>query len=192
MAAPSSTAELRALAETSVVEPLPKEQVEATLAQSPFIYVPGTFNVRDLGLVPSASNPDDAPSIKPGLVFRSGTLQHLTPEGKAVLKDKLGIKAIFDVRSKKEHASTPDPEIEGVKGVWKVTAEEDATVPNLPLFAEGLGERGFTEMYIEVLDLYREAYKAVLVWVRDHPGEPFLFHCTGMFAQHASTDTEQT
>lgn len=176
-----SAADLRALAETDVVQPLPSETVQVVLTSSPFVYVPGTFNTRDVGLVPT---PTGEPSkLRPGLVYRSGGLDRLTADGKSLLVDKLGIKKIFDLRSVEEHGKSPDPEISGIENIWLGTAEQEAKV-DINDFVDGLGEKGYVKMYFDVLDLYKSNFRAVLEHIRDHPSEPFLFHCTGKYIRH--------
>ncbi|KAH8893150.1 hypothetical protein GQ53DRAFT_745404 [Thozetella sp. PMI_491] len=166
---------LRVLAESDVSEPLPSDQLMAALQAPPFVYVPGTFNTRDLGLVPTASG--TAPAIRPGFAYRSGALTGLQPDGKAVLAGKLGVKKVFDLRSIDEHKNQPDPEIEGIENVWKTSAELEAVV-DLADFVDGEGEKGYEKMYLEVLRDYQDNFRSVLEHVRDQPEEPFLFHCT--------------
>jgi protein tyrosine/serine phosphatase len=171
-----SATDLRALAETDVAQPLPSDKVQLTLTSSPFVYVPGTFNTRDVGQVPTAAG---APSkLRSGFVYRSGALGRLTDDGKALLAEKLGVKKIFDLRSLEEHDQSPDPEIAGVENIWLPTTELVAKV-DINDFIEGLGEKGYVKMYLDVLRIYQANFKAVLEHVRDHPAEPFLFHCTG-------------
>lgn len=172
-----SAADLLAVAEVDVMQPLPGDVLMSTLTSSPFIYVPGTFNTRDMGLVPSASG---ASSFRKGYAYRSGALTGLTDDGKALVAGKLGVKKIFDLRSAREHAQGPDPAIEGVQNVWRESAEKDAVV-DLSEFVEGQGEKGYERMYLEVLDVYRLSLKDVLEHVRDCPDEPFMFHCTGKY-----------
>ncbi|KAK3325470.1 protein-tyrosine phosphatase-like protein [Apodospora peruviana] len=166
-----STEDLRSLAWTDVAAPLPKEQLYAALQASPFLYVPGTFNTRDLGLIPGT------PKIRPGYAFRSGALNGLSDDGKKVLTGKLGIRRIFDLRSQREHATQPDPEVPGAEVVWTPSEEVDAVV-GLEEFVDGEGEKGYATMYMDVLKVYKDSIKTVLEHVRDHPTEPFLFHCT--------------
>ncbi|EOO03481.1 putative tyrosine phosphatase protein [Phaeoacremonium minimum UCRPA7] len=156
-------ADLRALAEIDVVKPIPKGQLYATLETPPFIFVPGTYNTRDVGLVPGVTR------IRPGLVFRSGGLDRLTDNGKALIQAKLGVKRVFDLRSQREHETAPDPEIDGVVNVWNVDVGEDDAKVNLSTFIDGEGEKGYTEMYLDVLRLYRPAFRDVLEHVRDRP-----------------------
>lgn len=173
-----SSATLLSLCQTDVATPIDPETTKATLLRSPFIYVPGTFNTRDIGLVPTAT--DTATPLRKGFAYRSGALQAITPEAKTLLTDKLGVRKIFDLRSLAERTKGPDPEIDGVANVWKLTAEREATV-DIADFIDGDGERGYEKMYLDVLDVYQPLFRAVLEHVRDKPEEPFLYHCTGKF-----------
>ncbi|KAM7209180.1 Protein-tyrosine phosphatase-like protein [Naviculisporaceae sp. PSN 640] len=171
--APLTVDDLRTLAWTDVTNPLPKEQLLAAFQTPPFIYIPGTFNTRDVGQIPLGN-----PCIRPNYVFRTGALSSLTPEGKQLLASKLGIKKIFDLRSLDEHAREPDPEdIPGVQVMWTPPKEVRAEVDLAP-FVDGEGERGYAGMYMAVLDEYKGNIRQVLEHVRDRPEEPFIFHCT--------------
>jgi hypothetical protein len=168
----ASAADLRKLVETDVSEEIPKENFGPVIMSPPFVYVDGTFNTRDLGLVPDSA-------LRPGFAYRSGLLAQLTDKGKAVIADKLGVKRIFDLRSPEERTKSPDPEIPGVENTWIESSRPDSTV-ELAKFIPGVGEEGYEEMYLEVIDIYQSAWKAVLEHVRDRPQDPFLIHCTGM------------
>lgn len=177
MSTPEAASSLLALAQTDVASPLPTESLHAALSQPPFVHVPGTFNTRDLGLVPGSP-------VRPGLVYRSGGFltTPLSPEGRAALADGLGVRTMFDLRSVREHEQRPDPEVDGVRGVWVRPGEVDAVV-GLEDFVEGEGEKGYVKMYLDVLKVYAGSVKAVLEAVRDGRGEEgVLFHCTGEFA----------
>lgn len=166
--------QLQSLAETDVREEIPPEQLLEALRTPPFVHVPGTFNTRDLGLLTSA-----APRIRPGFLYRTGGLDLLgaSPDGQALLRDRLGVRRIFDLRSREEHAARPDPEIAGVEGVW-LGGVEQAARADPAAFADGGGEKGCAAMYMEVLALHGDAFREVLRSVRDRPGEGILFHCT--------------
>lgn len=174
---------LRSLAETDVREPIPASALLAALQTPPFVVVPGTFNTRDLGLL----LPDQdrrRGGIRPGFIFRTGGLDALprSADGQAVLRDSLAIKRIFDLRSREEHARSPDPALDGIEGVWLghgVHGAEDNPMLNLDLFAEGEGEKGYVHMYMDVLDKYRASFREVLASVRDRPADAIMFHCTG-------------
>ncbi|KAI1084995.1 protein-tyrosine phosphatase-like protein [Whalleya microplaca] len=166
----ATAAELLKLSETDVSLEIPKEQYGPILYSPPFIYVDGTFNTRDLGLVPGSP-------MRAGFAIRSGALSRLTDNGKAVLEGKLGIKRVFDLRSPEERTHEPDPVLEGVENTWIQSARPDST-PELPAFVEGGGEGGYREMYLEVIDVYQPSWKAILEHIRDRPADPFLVHCT--------------
>lgn len=166
----TSKADLLKLAETDVQNALEPEQYGPVLSSPPFIFVDGTFNTRDLGLVP------DSP-LRANYAFRSGAIGHLTDNGKAVLTGKLGVKRVFDLRSPDERSRMPDPVLEGVENTWIQSSGPDSK-PNLAHFVERDGEAGYEEMYLEVIEFYSESYKAILTHVRDRPQDPFLVHCT--------------
>jgi len=174
----TSKADLIKLAETDVNTALTPDQYGPVLTKPPFVFVDGTFNTRDLGLVP------DSP-LRANYAFRSGTLGKLTDNGKAVLSGKLGVKRIFDLRSPEERERMPDPEIEGVENTWIQSSAPDSK-PDLPRFAAGEGEAGYEDMYLEIIDVYAESWKAILTHVRDRPQDPFLVHCTGEFGPSVS------
>lgn len=180
----TSTADLRALAETDVRQPIATDQLVAALETPPFVGVPGLFNTRDLGLVPAVSSPQRG-LIRPGFLYRTGSLQHLdaNPAGQAVLRDQLGVRRIFDLRSREEHARGPDPAIQGVEAAWDASttgssADETAKV-DLRWFVDREGELGYVAMYMDVLARYVAVFREVVKSVRDRPAEPILFHCTG-------------
>lgn len=191
-------AALRTLAETDVRDPIPAKVLLAALQTPPFVVVPGTFNTRDLGLL--VSPPDSEAggvgaaaaataagatggSIRPGFIFRTGGLEALarSADGQAVLRDTLRVRRIFDLRSREEHSRAPDPVVEGVEGVWlgDGVGAEDNPMLDLGPFVEGEGEKGYTYMYMDVLNKYSGSFRGVLESVRDRPGDAILFHCTG-------------
>lgn len=164
------TDSLLKLARIDVIQTIPGDDYVPVLTSAPFISVDGTFNTRDLGLVPNSP-------LRAGYAFRSGGLDRLTDRGMEAIK-ALGIKRIFDLRSPKERSRAPDPEIPGVQNTWIQSSRPDAK-PDLNSFISGVGECGYQEVYLEVMDIYQAAWKAILQHVRDRPLEPFLFHCTG-------------
>ncbi|KAI0015997.1 protein-tyrosine phosphatase-like protein [Xylariomycetidae sp. FL0641] len=163
-------AELRRLAETDVSKEIPPEQYGPVLTSPPFVFVDGTFNFRDLGLLPESP-------LRSNYAFRSGALAGLTDNGKAVINGKLGIRRIFDLRSPEERTRMPDPEMEGIENTWIQSLRPDSK-PDLDMFVAGEGEQGYEKMYLEVIDVYQESWKTILEHVRDRPQDPFLFHCT--------------
>ncbi|KAK4168867.1 tyrosine-protein phosphatase [Cladorrhinum sp. PSN259] len=167
-------ADLATLSQTDVTIPIPSELLGPALGSPPFLLLPGTFNARDLGLVPGSP-------IRPNFIFRSGGFFMAGPElpsdAKSVLSEQLKIKKVFDLRSVREHGQAPDPDFgKGVERVWEEPDELDAVV-ELSEFVEGQGEKGYISMYMDVLKVYHRAIRKVLEAVRD--GQvPILFHCT--------------
>jgi hypothetical protein len=181
MSRPLSPIELLALANTDVTECLPKEAVVQAQRSPPFVHVPGTFNTRDIGLVPlSSGNTGSRGPMRPGFAYRSGDLSRLSDDGKTMLAGKLGVKKIFDLRSLKEHENAPDPHVPDVENVWTRSEEPPAPL-ELQDFVDGEGERGYEIMYLDILRVYKPSFRVILEHVRDCPLEPFLFHCTGTF-----------
>ncbi|KAI0853279.1 protein-tyrosine phosphatase-like protein [Daldinia vernicosa] len=166
----ADAAALLKLSETDVSQEITKEQYIPVLTNPPFVFVDGTFNTRDIGLVPGSP-------IRSNFAFRSGALARLTDNGRAVLEGKLGVKRVFDLRSPEEHAGAPDPALQGVENTWIESSRPDST-PELDRFVAGEGEDGYREMYLEVIDVYQPSWKAILEHVRDRPSDPFLVHCT--------------
>ncbi|KAK0745189.1 protein-tyrosine phosphatase-like protein [Apiosordaria backusii] len=131
---------LTTLSQTDVITPLPLDVAGGVLGSAPFVALAGTFNARDLGLLPGSP-------IKPGVVYRSGGFFMLGNDEDE--KDKLakelralGVERIVDLRSVREHEKSPDPVLEGVEGVWERPLEEEAGVEDfLGDFEEGEGER---------------------------------------------------
>ena len=78
------------------------------LPSPPFYNVPHVHNFRDIGGYPIPPSPQDAnypkpnASVRRGLIYRSAALHGITEEGERVLRDELGVKKIFDLRSKLE------------------------------------------------------------------------------------------
>ena len=184
--------DLLALAKTDVSHPLAPPLLRAALSSPPFVALPGSFNTRDLGLLPGSPLP-------PGLAYRSGGFFFLGGGGggggpdapkeeaenanaaaAAALVDRLRVRKVFDLRSAAERERAPDPAVAGVEGVWVRPEEKDAEV-DLAAFVEGEGEKGYAAMYLDVLRVYQGGFRKVLEHVRDRRGEPFLFHCTGEF-----------
>lgn len=150
---------------------IPDEDVEKVLTNPPFINIPKASNFRDIGLVTGST-------IKPGLIYRSGALHSITPENMPLLQTKLGITTVFDLRQDQERDRHPSPEITGIKTVWLKTKQ--VPVRFLPAeYVKDSGVPGYLRMYDEVLRVYDEFYREVLLYIRDNPDSPILFHCTG-------------
>lgn len=163
---------LQELLTTDIRIQIPEDVVTKATAVPPWQTVPGAFNVRDI----SATS-----TLRPGFIYRSGVLRWITEEGKAVLRDSLGIRTIYDLRKPTERESLPSPVIDGVETVWLGYGSEPAPV-DLKLFADGDdGARGYARMYLDLLNVLQPTYRRVFEHIRDSPEKPFLFHCMGEF-----------
>ncbi|TDZ46129.1 Tyrosine-protein phosphatase [Colletotrichum trifolii] len=162
-------AKMLEIAATDVRTPLGQSDVVAILAKPPFISVPGTFNTRDIGLVPGSA-------IKPGFVFRTASLEALGDTGKTIISGTLGVRRIFDLRSRDERLKSPEPAVPGVENNWIPQSYNNSV--DFRDFVAGGGEEGYCKMYLNMMEFYAPTFKAVLEHVRDRPGDPFLFHCT--------------
>ncbi|KAI1796151.1 protein-tyrosine phosphatase-like protein [Ganoderma leucocontextum] len=163
------------------LEPLDPAYVADQLSRPPFVSIPGVVNVRDLG-----SYPTDQPGFvtKPRLVYRSGEISYITPEGIQQLRDVLGISIVYDLRSDTEMRKydTPIPEMEGVQVIHvPVFKKEDyspeAMAKRFELYASGKTE-AFMQLYSQILDHAGPAFGVVLRHVKDKPEQGCLFHCT--------------
>ena len=148
--------------------------IETAVARYPT--VEGSHNLRDLGGLPAAGGK----RIRNGLVFRSGSLERLTPVGVDQLL-ALGIGMIFDFRSasERDHAPTlwlADHDI----ARWQLGALASLGDPR-PLLAQSLrsAEQTRTMMqgvYRDLPGSHRKSYSALFKALarNDHP---ILFHC---------------
>lgn len=165
--------DLQDLLSTDIRTSLPDDAVTAITSQGPFVQIPGSFNVRDLG----------GASLRRGFAYRSGALSSIYDEGKAALR-ALGVTTVFDLRNPGESAKHPAPVIEGVDIVWEpYTRDPEPTNPK-DFAEEDDGVGGFVWMYTHVLEIATPIFKKVFEHVRDKPQQPFLFHCTGKNASY--------
>jgi protein tyrosine/serine phosphatase len=149
-------------------EPIPLLALDKAFHTEPFISIPGTFNLRTLNY----------PPLPPNLLYRSGSLSYLTPEGAALLTSQLSIKLILDLRSSRERQTSPAPEIPGVDVKWFPTEREPQPTDIKDFMGDKGGEHGFSKMYIDTLEVNKPSYKHVLEYLRDSPEQAVLFHCT--------------
>lgn len=162
--------DLDSLLATQMTEPIDLTQVNSILASSPFVTIPGTFNVRRL-------LDHSQPAIRSNYIFRSGSLEHLTPEGQLALSN-LGITTIFDLRSIREKETAPTPNVPGIENRWYPSTATNTTTAPAREPQESQETFSLTGMYLDLLETHQPSFKAVFEHIRDHPDMPFLFHCT--------------
>ncbi|MGK4582302.1 tyrosine-protein phosphatase [Kitasatospora sp. HPMI-4] len=129
-------------------------------AASPFLDIPGVRNIRDAAIGP----------IRPGLLYRSGSLNQLTPEGAQRLK-ALGIRSVVDLRGAVELAHWPD-ELHGL----------DLAALNLPTLPERQGdERPWPDdqaaLYLYMAETAGPSIAAVIRHLTAPAMLPALVHC---------------
>jgi protein tyrosine/serine phosphatase len=177
---PTTLIDLAEISSIRITEAIPQDILAASLATPPFVPVEGSLNLRDIGLLPNSP-------IKPGILFRSGSLHTIPDPSIAKLHLDLGITTIFDLRHEQERTQWSEPTIEGVQSVWLKSTTPPAPLNPASFEAEG-GIPGFVNMYRGLLKLYAPQYRIILEHLRDHPADPILWHCTagkdraGLFA----------
>jgi len=180
-----SPIDLIQISATPIFTAIPDAILTASLATPPFVPFPGSLNLRDLGLLPSSP-------FKPGILFRSGSLQNIGAVDLPKLRHELGIRTIFDLRHDGERQSFPEPIVEGVTMIWLRASSQPSRIDPSDFEAEH-GIPGFVSMYRNLLELYASEYKRILELLRDEPGQPILWHCTagkdraGLFAMLLSS-----
>jgi hypothetical protein len=163
--------DLLTIASTPITESIPDSVLKKALQTPPFVAIPGALNLRDLGLLPN-------PKIKPGLIYRSGSLHPLPQSSIPLLKSKLRLSAIYDLRDVHERARAPDPEIHDVEQIWVPTPGAALRAVPADFMGDG-GVKGYQKMYDDILKVYASSYKKVLEYLRDELDKPILFHCSG-------------
>lgn len=135
-------------------------------------------NFRDLGGYAAA----DGRVVRPGLIFRSAGLYRLNEEERAAF-ERLGIRAIMELRTTGEVEADPDPVFEGVRRVHYAGHEfgESAEIDFSPAGMHRLGD-GARDQYDKLLRYYRtmsfdnEAFRNLFELLE--AGEvPVVFHC---------------
>jgi hypothetical protein len=167
--------DLLTIALTPITEHIPDSIIEKALQTPPFVPIPGASNLRDIGLLPNAK-------VKSGLLYRSGSL-HVLPESSIpLLKSKLKLSKIFDLRYVSERIRAPNPETNGVEQIWVSGSEAMPRDAPAEFMGDG-GMKGFIKMYDNILRIYASSYRTVLEYLRDEPNNPIIFHCSGKFTR---------
>lgn len=168
---------LSLVAQTPIDEAIPSEQLNLALSSHPFVVLPGSINIRDIGLF--------APEyIKPGVIFRSGTLDFMPETSLSVLRSQHGISKIYDFR-RKDEVKQLRCQIYGLDMI-SCPYKDDTESPKPTIvsdFAPVEGQDfclGYRLMYDDILDGYTTGYRKVFEALRDATqGNAILFHCTG-------------
>lgn len=145
-------------------------------------------NLRDLGGHATA----DGGRIRSGLLYRSTDLSRLDDAGEQQLR-QLGIRTVFDLRTKAERAANPDrvpagadhvvaDVLAGSTGASPAQLERVLAHPAnaAQMLGDGRAERLLEERYREIVSLPSAlaAYRTFFAGVAAADGRPVLVHCT--------------
>lgn len=134
------------------------------VTSSDALEVPGAVNLRDVGGLPAGDS-----ITRHGVLFRSGNLAQLEPQGTAALGE-LGLRRIIDLRADEEVAHAPSR-----------TAGLEVTTQRVPLFLGSVesffaDDISLDEMYRRLVEdsssLVVEVVRGILA------DQPVLVHCT--------------
>jgi protein tyrosine/serine phosphatase len=135
------------------------------------VVLAGAMNFRDLGGYHTA----DGRRTRSGRVFRSNSLQELTPSDLEVLRDELRLATVMDLRSPKEIANDGLGPLEG----------ECVRYVNLPMLHEetdsgapGRISAGLVPRYLSYLEFARHNVVRALETIADERSVPLVFHCS--------------
>ncbi|KAM5471899.1 hypothetical protein MauCBS54593_003306 [Microsporum audouinii] len=109
------SADLAALLSAPMFQPLPLSSIGSYLSSAPWHQIPGTFNFRGVSY---------PPFVKERFIYRSGMLSLLPENENKEIVNFLGVKAIFDLRSKGEREADLEPELDGAESIWAENGED--------------------------------------------------------------------
>ncbi|KAJ3462979.1 hypothetical protein MRS44_007765 [Fusarium solani] len=150
-----SRADLETLTATHVRDAIPSEPLAAALSSPPFITTRSLVNVRDLGAVPGSA-------IRPGRIFRSGMLDAAAADPEALAWLAANVGTVFDLRSERERAGYPSPEVPGVKFIFYEPDGSYSGSPDPAVFAVDDGSTAWREQLLAVARAYKPTIRAVL------------------------------
>jgi hypothetical protein len=73
--------------------------MDPKITEPPFVQAEGVINLRDAGGQPSHLPSHTNHIVKPRYLYRSGEASRITPKGVIQLRDELGVRKVFDLRS---------------------------------------------------------------------------------------------
>jgi protein-tyrosine phosphatase len=138
-----------------------------------FLPLEGATNFRDIGGYPAA----DGKRTRWGLVYRSGALHRLSPQGLGAFA-RLGVKAVFDLRGDAERAGAPDP----VRSVHLPVLDELAVNEGVRLLVArnaAEAEEAMSRIYWGMLERRAQVFGRLLGELSRHENLPAVVHCAG-------------
>lgn len=139
--------------------------------------IEGVSNFRDIGGYFAAGGKKH---VRYNLAYRCANIGSVTKTGIAQLK-KIGIKAVFDLRSSYEREQNGYLQVEGIQNFHLPLFGEQSLAPTeAMMFYTGLmtSWTTFVHVYSDILRVAAPQFRKIFGFIRDHPGEPFIFHCT--------------
>lgn len=134
--------------------------------------IEGAYNVRDLGGYKTAQGK----TVKWGMVYRSGDLNHLTPTDLDELK-KRNLKTIVDFRGKEERDKAPDKMPETVKNVHHIPVDPGNIIALSEFNAEN-GTELMRSLNEALVNGAKSEYTTFFEILSDPENTPLLFHCS--------------
>lgn len=125
----------------------------------------GCRNARDLGGLPTS----DGRQIRPNALIRTDTLQYLTPDAVAAIR-QAGVSRVIDLRSHEEVSGFPTPFTQDPIGLH-LPLQDPADPPSTATT--------IVDSCNEMLDLHPELFAAVFRAILDAPEGAVVVHCYG-------------
>lgn len=132
-----------------------------------WIALQGADNVRDMGGLPTI----DGRWVRSGRLFRSDNLDNCTPEDIELLRDKVGLARVIDLRSEHRQESLP------VDGIERINIPLPQDLRAIETFG-GDPAAFLVGLYVAYVDKVGAQVGQVVRTVAEHCHEPMLFHCT--------------
>ncbi|KAK7204166.1 protein-tyrosine phosphatase-like protein [Myxozyma melibiosi] len=155
-----------------------KQSSRALKINSRFKNIEGVVNFRDLG---GWKVPAKGKKVRSGMIYRAASLHSLTENGERQLK-ALGIAKAFDLRSASECEKNGIYSIEGIERIHtplgKEPHDQSALDTSTKLLQLSTGVDGYINLYREILQDGKLAYRTIFEHVLKYPSQPFVVHCT--------------
>lgn len=138
----------------------------------------GGSNFRDIGGYPTA----DGRTVRWGRVYRSATLNALTPADVATI-EALGLRVVYDLRALEESEASPSILPEGLRVEQLPIGGSAANIKGLSdLVVDGkltdIPDDFLMRVYSAMIDSAAPTFGRLLTGLADPDGLPALFHCT--------------
>ena len=133
----------------------------------------GLHNCRDIGGYPISSHQ----CIQRGIVYRSASRDLTGFEERLALKKLFNIQMIFDLRNTSEKDTKSVSAGALVAPLPRVYTPDFETLVKYFSGLEENPEQAVADMYKNICDNSKEAFRAIFEYIRDNPNSPLLVHC---------------